>query len=230
MYIDNFYKKFISESVNPFILFNNDAKLIDFNFEAENLFNYVKPSVIFELAVANSSHNFGFERKYITLKYGKLSFYAILVGYIDDEYIGIELYKQVNMEKEISKIQDIEPVNIFSLIEISKSTNFNIDDTNIKEIYDTSLPEIKLNINNFLLTLNEYFKLFQDSKNISIKVNLKVGEYEIIDGKKHNIIEIKCECDKDIDLSDKLEAQALKSHINTFKMEKSIVLDFPMIL
>jgi len=230
MYDNNFYKSFINESINPFVLFNNDSKLIDFNYEAEILFNYVKPSELFELAMSNSPHNFGFERKYINLKYGKSTFYAIVVGYIDDEYIGIELYKQVNIEKEVAKIHDIELVNIFSLIEISKSTNFDLNITQIEEIYDTSIPEIKVNINDFLLTLNECFLLFKENETFKIKVNLKVGEYEIIDGKKHNIVEIECSGSQKIELSIRLEKQALKSHINIFELNDCIKMEFPMIL
>jgi len=230
MYDNNFYKSFISESINPFVLFDNNGKLIDFNYEAEILFNYVKPNILFELALANSPHNFGFERKYINLKYGKSKFYAIVVGYIDDEYIGIELYKQVNIEKEIAKIHDIELVNIFSLIEISKSTNFNLDITTIEEIYDTSIPETKVNINDFLLTLNECFLLFKDQTSFKIKLNLKVGKYEVIDGKKHNIIEIECSGNQKVDLTPRLEKQALKSHINIFELNGYIKMEFPMIL
>jgi len=230
MYDINFYKSFINESINPFILFNNDSKLIDFNYEAEILFNYVKPSLLFELAMSHSPHNFGFERKYINLKYGKLKFYAIVVGYVDDEYIGIELYKYINIEKEVAKIHDIELVNIFSLIEISKSTNFDLVTTKVEEIYDTSIPELKVNINEFLLTLNECFLLFKESSIFKIKVNIKVGEYEIIDTKKHNIVEIECSTNTDMVLTATLEKQALKSHINIFEIDGLIKMEFPMIL
>ncbi len=230
MYNENFYKSFINESINPFILFNNDGKLIDFNHEAELLFNSVKPKDIYELSLANSPHNFGFERKYINLKYGKSKYYAIVVGYIDDEFLGVELYKQVNMEKEISKIHGIELTNIYSLIEISKATNFDFTSINIVEKYDTSIPEVKVNINNFLLTLNECFKLFNNCKEIELTVNIKVGEYEIIDGKKHNIIYIRCKGDTEVYLSSELELQALKSHINIFEINGYIKMEFPIIL
>jgi hypothetical protein len=232
MYNDNFYKSFLNESINPFILFSNDGKLVDFNYEAEILFNSAMPKDIFELALSNSPHNFGFERKYLNLKFGKTKYYAIVVGYIDDENIGIELYKQVNLEKEVAKIDDsnIEPTNIFSLIEISKATNFDLEFTNITEIYDTSIPEIKLNINNFLLTLNEFFKLFVGFENIEVTVNLKVGEYEIINGKKHSIIYISCKGESEVAISSELESQALGSHMNIFKVDDYIKIEFPMIL
>ena len=228
MYDDNFYKSFISESINPFILFNSEAKLIDFNYEAEILFNYVKPSKLFDLAISNSPHNFGFERKYIDLKYGKLSFYAIVVGYIDDQYLGLQLYKYINTKKEMPKIQGVELVNIFSLIEISKNTNIDLINTKTKEIYDTSIPEIKVNINDFLLTLNECFSLFKDHKNLTITVKVKVGEYKIIDNKRYNIIEIIYSGDKNATLTQKLEKQASKSHIDIFEINGNIQIEFPL--
>jgi len=230
MYSDNFYKTFINESINPFILFSSEGKLLDFNYEAEILFNSASPKEIFELTLEHSPHNFGFERKYINLKYAKMRYYAILIGYIDDEHIAIELYKQINLEKEIAKIQDAQLTNIFSLIDISKNTNFDFTKTTITEEYDTSIPEIKVNINNFLLTLNEYFKLFAKSKKVKIAVNVKVGEYEVIDSKKHSIAYIRCKADTPIEVSQDLERQALKSHINVFEVNGYIKLEFPMIL
>lgn len=230
MYNDNFYKSFINESINPFILFDNNGKIVDCNYEAEIVLNYVKQKELFELAMSHSPHNFGFKNSYIHLRYGKSSYYAILVGYIDDQHIGLELYKQINVEKEISKIEDIELVNIFSLIEISKNTTLDIQKTELEEIYDTSIPEIKVNINNFLITLNECFKLFEASKKLNIKVSLKIGEYEIIEGKKYNIINILYIGDRAIKPQQDLENQALKSHINLFEVENGVSLEFPMIL
>ncbi|MCK9491139.1 MAG: hypothetical protein M0Q24_03530 [Sulfurimonas sp.] len=230
MYSDSFYKAFIHESINPFILFNNEGKLIDFNNEAEILFNSVSPKEIFELTLNHSPHNFGFERKYINLKYAKMKYYALLVGYIDDEHIAIELYKQINIEKEIAKIQDAQLTNIFSLIDISKNTNFDFTKTTITEEYDTSIPEIRVNINNFLLTLNECFKLFKESKKVKIAVHVKVGEYEVIDDKKHSIASIRCKADTLIEASQELERQALKSHINVFEVNGYIKLEFPIII
>ena len=108
MYQENFYKKFIAESINPFILFNSDAKLIDFNNEAEILFNYVKPATIFELAMSHSPHNFGFECKYINLRYSKMVFYAIVVGYIDDEYIGIKAQTKIDLYPVLKDCMTLE--------------------------------------------------------------------------------------------------------------------------
>ncbi|EQB39844.1 hypothetical protein M947_04505 [Sulfurimonas hongkongensis] len=230
MYSDNFYKSFINESINPFILFNNEGKLLDFNYEAEILFNSISPKEIFELTLKHSPYNFGFERKYIHLKYAKMKYYAILIGYLDDEHIAIELYKQVDIEKEVAKIEDVQQTNIFSLIDIAKNTNFDFTKTTITGEYDTSIPEIKVNINNFLLTLNECFKLFIESKQVKISVHVKVGEYEVIDAKRYSIAYIKCKANTPIEASHNLERQALKSHINVFEINGYIKLEFPMIL
>jgi len=230
MYNDNFYKSFINESINPFILFDNNGKIIDCNYEAEIVLNYVKQKELFELALSNSPHNFGFKNSYIHLKYGKSSYYAILVGYVDDQYLGLELYRHINLEKEISKIEDVELVNMFSLLEISRNTTINTQITKIKEIYDTSIPELKVNINNFLITINECFKLFAKSEELTIKVSLKIGEYEIIDSKKYNIVNILYTSNTNIHVKQELEDLALKAHINLFEVKNGVSLEFPMIL
>ena len=230
MYSDNFYKNFIQNSINPFILFNNSGKLVDFNKEAEFLRIDIKPKEIYELAISNAPKYYGFNHKYINLSYGKFDYYAILVGYVDDELIGIELYKSIDTKIEIAKIENVELVNIFELVEISKDTTLNTDNIEIEEIYDISIPDVKLNINNFLFTLNESFKLFKDCKKLKIHIYIKVGEYEIIKNKKYNTIAIDFSGEKSISLNKTLEDQASKSHVNIFVLDNALKLTFPMIL
>jgi len=225
-----FYKGLVEYDLNPFILFNNNGKIIEFNTEAEFLLNYASSNELYNLAINNAPKTFGFEHKYLSLKYGKLSYYAILIGYLDDETIGLKLYQEVDKTNKIKKIDNLQEINIFHLIDISKTTTFLNSKIKITEIYDISIPELKLNIDNFLLTLNELFSLYTTSTNLTIEVYIKIGVYEIINKKKHSIIVIQLKSDfipKDIT---KLEQQASKSHINTFIIDNIIKLEFPMIL
>ena len=230
MYENSFYKSLVTNSLSPFLLFSKDGKLVDFNKIAEFLLNDVSPKEIYELALNNASHSFGFEQKFLDLHYGKDSYYAILVGYIDDEFLGIELYKQIDSVKRIVHNEDMEFTNIFSLLEISKATMLSSSDIFIKEIYDTSLPEIKVNINNFLLTLNEFLKSFTNTKNLTLQVHIKIGEYEIIENKKYSIISIDGTSDIPLTLTKSLEEQAYNSYINVYDSKYKISLEFPMIL
>ena len=231
MYKDNFYKQMMMNSLNPFILFNKNGNLEEFNKEAEYLFNSVNPKELYQIALDNAPYSFGFEYKFINLKYNQNRYYAILVGYINDDFLGIELYKQVEVAKKVIKKENIEFVNIYSLLEIAKNTILS-SDTQITEIYDTSIPEIKVNINSFLLTLNETLKHYQNTKKITMKVFLKIGEYEVIENKKYNILGIEFidNENKEIVISKELKELAYNSCINPVNAENKIRLEFPMIL
>jgi len=186
----NFYEELIENDLNPFILFNSNGKMKNFNKEAEFLFNFVSPKELFDLAVSYASTTFGFKREFITLKYDKQSFYAILIGYVNEDEIAIRLYKEITIQEPIKIDNNFQETNIFTLIELSKSTTLINSDLKIEEIYDVSIPELKLNINQFLVSMNSIFEQLSSLEQIILKVFIKTGEYEIIDNKKFNLINI----------------------------------------
>jgi len=223
------YKNLIENDINPFMIFDNSGRLKEFNKKAEFLFNEISPKKLYSLAIQYAPHSFGFSQKFIHLTYGKINYYAILVGYIDENQIAIKLYKESCRELELIKIKNIKLTNLFSLIEISKSTTLSRN-IKLEEVSDVSIPEIKIDINQFLLTLNNCFSLFQNAKYLKIKVSIEIGEYELIKNKKYQIISIEFIGDNMISIDNKLELQALNAHINIFLLEKGIKLKFPMIL
>ena len=227
---NDFYVGLLENDLNPFILFDSSGKMKDFNKEAEFLFNFVKPRELYDLAVAHASLNYGFNRKFISLKYGKIMFYAILVGYINDEEIGLRLYKEVCSEDEVAMNSNIELANLFSLIELSKTTTLLQSDIKIEETYDVSIPDMKLNINEFLLTINGCFELFKDKENLALKVFIKTGEYEIVKDVKHQIVCIEFLFEDTIEIGKSLELQSSKARVNIFKDINKLKLEFPMIL
>ena len=231
MSTNNFYEQLIENDLNPYILFDNNGKLKDFNKEAEFLFNYVKPKELYELAISNASASFGFNPKFILLKYGKFSFYAILVGYINDDEIALRLYKEVTAINEITTINsNLELVNIYSLIEISVNTILLQENIQIEEIYDVSIPEMKVNINNFLLTLNDCFGLCRNSKTLKLKVSIKMGEYEVIEKKKYQIICIEFIANNIANITKDMDIKANKSHTQLCIDNGILKLEFPMVL
>ncbi|MDX9743587.1 MAG: hypothetical protein RBT59_07195 [Arcobacteraceae bacterium] len=185
------YEEVLEHDLNPFILFDGDGKIKNFNKEAEFLLNFVSPKELFDLTVSYASKTFGFKREFINISYEKQSFYAILVGYISDDEIILRLYKEVNSSK-VTKLDDnnLKVTNIFTLIELSKSTTLLGCNLIIEEIYDVSIPLIKLNVNDFLLCINNIFEQLKNQKNIILRVSIKTGEYEVINNKKYKIIAI----------------------------------------
>ncbi|MDD2698718.1 MAG: hypothetical protein PHF17_07965 [Arcobacteraceae bacterium] len=203
------YEEVLEYDLNPFILFDGDGKIKNFNKEAEFLLNFASAKELFDLTVSYASKTFGFKREFINITYEKQSFYAILVGYISDDEIILRLYKEVNSSK-LTKLDDnnLKETNIFTLIELSKSTTLLGCNLIIEEIYDVSIPLIKLNVNDFLLCINNVFEQLKDQNKITLKVSIKTGEYEVINTKKYKIISI------DFIANEKLRFTPLTTHIN----------------
>jgi hypothetical protein len=230
----DFYEQLIEHDLNPYMLFDSNGKVKSYNKEAEFLLNFVTVKELFDLAVSNASLNFGFNHKYISLKYNKQSYYAILVGYLSDDEIALRLYKVVSNHINIINNDKLKLVNIFSLIDLSKNSTLLHSKLKIKELYDISIPEVKLNINDFLLCLNECFTIFSNHKEISLQVQIKIGEYEIINDKKCKIIALEYHSKAKFSLSkeqeDTLETKAKSANTNIFFEQKSIKLELPMML
>jgi len=230
----DFYEQLIEHDLNPYLLFDSSGKVKSYNKEAEFLLNFVGIKELFQLAVSNASLNFGFNHKYVSLKYNKQSYYAILVGYANDDEIVLRLYKVVSNSTHTIKDEKLKLVNIFSLIDLSKNSTLLHSKLEIDELYDISIPEVKVNINDFLLCLNECFTIFKHKEKISLQVYIKTGEYEIINQKKCKIValEFKSEQNLSFDKSTEkiLENKAVTSNANIFFDHNSLKLELPMIL
>ena len=226
----NLYEALLEHDLDPFILFDSNGKVKKYNQEAEYLFNFVSVKELFELALNNASKEFGFEKKYISIQYNKLNFYAMLIGYIDDNEIALRLYKVVSNKLNNINNDRLKLVNIFSLIEISKNSILMNSQLNISEIYDVSIPEIKLDINNFLLCLNEIFTYFKYDEKLTLEVFIKIGEYEIIENKRYKIVSLRFISNNLLESISKIEKYALKLNTTVFVTKNMLTLELPLIL
>ncbi len=225
-----FYEELIENDLNPYLLFYSNGKVKSYNKEAEFLLNFVSIKELFELAVSNASLNFGFTQKYISLKYNKQSYYAILVGYASEDEIALRLYKVVSNQPNTINQNKLKLVNIYSLIDLSKNSTLLSSSLKINELYDISIPEMKININDFLLCLNDCFAYFLDEVSISLQVQIKIGEYEIIDEKKYKIISLEFTSSSKVDTNINLEIKATKANANLFINHNKLRLELPIII
>lgn len=230
MYNENLYIELLENDLNPFILFKSDGKLKSYNKEAEFLLNFVNIKELFDLAVSNASLNFGFNQKYIKLQYNKQNYYAILVGYINEDEIALRLYKSVSNKTNHINSHKLELINIFRLIELSKDSILINSSLKVDELYDISIPDIKLNINEFLLLLNDCFTYFIDEEKIILKVNMKLGEYKIIDEVKYKILALEFISDKKIDIDYLIDIKATRSNADIYFLKNKLIIELPMIL
>lgn len=226
----NFYEQLLENDLNPYLLFDSNGKIKSYNKEAEFLLNFVSVKELFDLAVTNASLNFGFNHKYVNLKFNKLNFYAILVGYANDDEIALRLYKSVSNEATVINDEQLKMVNIFSLIELSKSSTLLNSALKIDELYDISIPDMKININDFLLCLNDCFQIFYNDEKVTLQVQIKTGEYEIINKKKYKIAMLEFISERKVELVKELEVKAKKANANIFFNHNRIKLEVPIIL
>ena len=226
----NIYEELLEHDLNPFILFDSNGKIKNFNKEAEFLFNFVSPKELFDIALSYAPQSYGFKKEFINLCYEKQSFYAILIGYITEDEIVLRLYKEVSVVEPIKIDENYIEANIFTLIELSKNTSLLGSDLKIEEIYDISIPDTKLNVNDFLITLNTIFERLKSHKKLQLKVSIKTGEYEIIDKKRCKIVLIEFICEKDVKLPDYESIIGKKNIVNISKKNNKISLELPLIL
>ncbi len=221
---------FLEYDLNPFIVFSSSGKLLHYNREAEYLLSFVTPSKLYELAVNYAPKSFGIQRSQVYLRYDRYTFCALLVGYLDDEKIGLRLYKEmINLPANVSK-GDVTPTNIFALLELSKNSIFANKDVFITESLDPTLPEMKLHIQSFLKLLNRIFTEYIDCKEIEIMVRLKIGQNLVVDGKSYPICNVSVINHKvDIQNTNALHALASEANVMVIIKEGKIIIEFPII-
>ncbi len=226
--MSNFFEYLIENDLNPFILFSKDGKIYKYNEEADFLLSFVSSSEIFNLALNNAPKTFGFKKSFLNLNYAKKNFYALLVGYIDEEYIGIKLYKEICNESKLF-VEDVEKsVNLFTILEVSKNSILANSNVEITEEFDPSIPDIKLNIDNFLKLLNMIFSKFKNSEKLKIRLFIKIGENIVFNSKKYSVCFLSFEGDYNNSLYD-IHMQSKKTNSSLIITEKSISLEFPLI-
>ncbi len=185
---EGLYKEFFENSLDPFIIFDENANVIEYNKEGEYVLSCTDKNELFNLALNNASQNFGFKITFIELDIGHSSFCAINVGYIDSSHIGLVLHKNVCNKKYRHISSNLQMANIFTLFDIAINTN--LEDTKIVKNYDVSIPEFKIDINTFLQFLNRIFKQLKKAPLIEITIKMNTGETVVIEGKKYKIISI----------------------------------------
>jgi hypothetical protein len=100
----------------------------------------------------------------------------------------------------------------------------------IEELYDISIPDMKVNVNDFLLCLNDCFLAFSKDKKITLQVHIKTGEYEIINKKRYKIVLIEFIADRKVETSVELEIKAKKANANIFFSHNRLKLEVPILL
>ncbi len=190
-----FLEEWIENDINPFIIFDKVGKVVHLNREAQYLLADVSPKEIFSLCQTYANYTYGFRTTDLDLKYGHMKFYAITIGYLDDDLIGIKLYNAPSKKINILS-QKAETANIYLLLDLCINASLTNSKAKIQNEWDPTFPELKLCIKDFTTVLNNIYKLYFESSTILTRLFLQTGEYIKYEGNKFPIFIIEIQGDK----------------------------------
>jgi hypothetical protein len=202
-----FEQQWIEYDYNPFVLFNSNGRIISLNAEAQFLLGCVSIDELFKLATTYANVTFGFKTTFIDLEFGRYKFFALTVGYENEDEIGIKFYQvptfKLTKDKPVGEL-----TNIYTLIDLCIATNSINSKIHYIKDFDPTIPEIIIDSNNFIKILNKIFICFNENKEIKTKVFYRVGEHIKFENKKYSIFSIEISAD----------------NINTFKTNELEIL------
>ncbi len=175
------FKFWIENDINPVIIFNYNKEIEFYNQAAEILLSYINKNDIFEFIVSNLKDDMITEFKRV--KFLDFVFSGYTIGVFNYDYIGVRFFIDTSLHKR--DMHNIEKVNVLQLLEFIKNY-FSLKNIDIKIYYDPSIPEFFINKKELL---NLIFEII-DTYDSFISIKIDIGEYMLVDSKKHQIVEI----------------------------------------
>jgi nitrogen-specific signal transduction histidine kinase len=228
---DKLIENSIEHELNPFMIYNSDGKIVKYNEEAEYLLSYVNSKEIFELAMSYAPLNYGYKNTYIKLEYNRIRFYAIQVGYEDDDYIVVRLYKEIFVSDFSIKETNISKVSIYTLLELACNNTVDMESIEIVKRYDPSIPETFISVKEFIQLLNQSFKEYTDVKNLVITVEVKVAKKMLIDDKRYPVCAVSFYSSDSDDIKSESELLRYAKEANAvlFVENNKIIIEFALV-
>lgn len=223
-----FEQQWIEYDYNPFILFNSSAKIVSLNSEAQFLLGFIDSQTLFGLATTNASVTFGFKTTFVELDFGRYRFFALTVGYQNDDEIGIKLYQMPSFK--LGKVKAVgELSNIYALIDLSILTCSSNTTAFFEKDFDPTIPETIVEPNSFIKILNKSYACFYKNDSIVTKVFYRVGEHIKLEDKKYSLFSVEIGAKiADESRLDELKAMAINANFY-IDIQKKITINIPII-
>jgi len=225
------FESFIEWDNNPFILFSHLGKIVYLNNAAEILFGYVTKKELYDIALSYAPQNFGYMTTTLSLTYDSFAFYAITVGYENEEQLSLRLYNTPRL-RPTQKIETdkliVTDINILleANIALFKTKNTN----KLRLLTDQDLPAFKIDQNNFSKLLRKTLNAFRSSDSIDITLKLLIGQHVMIDNKKEPLVQLAIEANgRYADVDVEIRTLASQSQIKCITQEHAIKLEIPLI-
>lgn len=225
------FESFVEWDNSPFILFSNQGKILYLNNAAEILFGYVSQKELFHIALSYAPQSFGYKNTQLSLSYDTFNFYAITVGYENEDQISLRLYNTPRIQtKHVLETDKLISTDINILLEANIALFKTKNSNPLTLLVDQDLPAFRIDQNNFSKLLRKALNTFRGSDSIDISLKLLIGQHVMIDNKKESLVQLSIHAngrysDEDSDIC----TMAEKSHIKCLLHEKSIKLEVPLI-
>ena len=224
------WQNWLEYDYNPFLLFGSSGEILTINQPAQFLISKVDQRALYELALSYASLDLGYKTTIIDLKYDVFNFFAITVGYENEDEIGIKLYQTpYSAPKKIISLKEYEVTNIYHLIDASIATVASKLGAKFKKEIDPTLPDIKLSQNEFVKIVTRVYEGFEGNELISTSLLLKTGEFLRVGDKKLPIIQLKISGEKRNQSRDaRIEELCQNANIFPNFEAKTVSLQIPM--
>ena len=226
-------KNWIEYDYNPFFVFGPSGEVVYLNRSAELLSGYEPVKTFNDLALSYASIDFGYKTTFMPIGFGKFHFFAITVGYEDEDHIGIKLYQNPgSKENTVEKFKSYEETNIYVLIDIAASiAKSRLNKTVFKNEFDPSIPEFRLSQNDFTKVLRKAYEGFDPAcAQLTTVLKIKAGEFLYVGGKKYPLIEMSIKGEKRSGSEDDaIETLAASINIAAHFEPNGISLEIPLV-
>jgi hypothetical protein len=225
------FQPFVDWDNSPFVLFDYRGKILYLNNAAELLFGYVTKKELYDLALAYAPKTFGYKTTTIRLDYDNFSFYAITVGYENEEQLSLRLYHtpRANATHDIAR-DNLAETDINVLLEANIALFQTKNKNHLELLTDPDIPTLKVDQNRFSKLLRKTLDAFRASDSIRISLKLLIGEHILINGCKYPVAQLSVVAnDRHTDDDDAIRNIAQECHINVGFSEHVIRLDIPLL-
>ncbi|MBE0514335.1 hypothetical protein [Sulfurimonas sp.] len=223
-----FEQQWIEYDYNPFVLFSSSGKILSLNSEAQFLLGAITTEELFNLATTYANVTFGFKTTFVELEFGRYRFFALTVGYENDDVIGIKLYQapsfKISAQKPVGEL-----TNIYALVDLCMLTNSINSKIVFEKDFDPTIPEVILDSNNFIKILNKTYSCYKKNEKISTKIFYRIGEHIKFEKKKYSLFSIEVSSEN-IDKERVEELKTLAANTNFYiDVQKKVTINMPMI-
>jgi hypothetical protein len=226
------FQSFLDWDNSPFVLFDDKGKILYLNHSAEILFGYVSKKELYDLTLSYAPKDFGYKTTTLTLNYDAFNFYAITVGYENEEQISIRFYNTPRTTSATPIERDkLVTTDINLLLEANIALFKTKNSNTLNLLTDPDIPSFKIDQNKFSKLLRKSLDAFRASDSIYITLKLLIGEHVIILGKKKSILQLLIEANgRYHESDDEITTLAEQNHITPILKETSVKLEIPLIL